>query len=91
MLGVRDEVGEGLGAERQVRLVRVLGIADGDARRGAGGSRLVRSYLVREVLEEFEPEIREFLRRTCALGVLTADSCDARPECGPVLRRSRRG
>jgi hypothetical protein len=42
-----------------------------------GGSRLVRSYLVREVLEELQPEIREFLRRTCALGVLTADSCDA--------------
>jgi DNA-binding SARP family transcriptional activator len=42
-----------------------------------GGSRLVRSYLVREVLEELQPEIREFLRRTSALGVLTADSCDA--------------
>jgi DNA-binding SARP family transcriptional activator len=42
-----------------------------------GGSRLVRSYLVREVLEELQPEIREFLRRTCALGVLTADRCDA--------------
>ena len=42
-----------------------------------GGSRLVRSYLVREVLEELEPDIREFLRRSCALGVLTADSCDA--------------
>jgi len=42
-----------------------------------GGSRLVRSYLVREVLEELQPEIREFLRRTCALGMLTADSCDA--------------
>ena len=42
-----------------------------------GGSRLVRSYLVREVLEELQPEIREFLRRTCALGVLTADGCDA--------------
>ena len=42
-----------------------------------GGSRLVRSYLVREVLEELPPEIREFLRRSCALGVLTAGSCDA--------------
>jgi DNA-binding SARP family transcriptional activator len=42
-----------------------------------GGSRLVRSYLVREVLEELHPQIREFLRRTCALGVLTADRCDA--------------
>jgi DNA-binding SARP family transcriptional activator len=42
-----------------------------------GGSRLVRSYLVREVLEELPPEMREFLRRSCALGVLTADGCDA--------------
>lgn len=42
-----------------------------------GGSRLVRTYLVREVLEELQPQIREFLRCTCALGVLTADSCDA--------------
>lgn len=42
-----------------------------------GGSRLVRSYLVREVLEELPPEMREFLRRSCALGVLTAGSCDA--------------
>ncbi len=43
----------------------------------SGGSRLVRSYLVREVLEELQPKIREFLRRSCALGVLTAGSCDA--------------
>jgi DNA-binding SARP family transcriptional activator len=42
-----------------------------------GGSRLVRSYLVREVLDELQPGIREFLRRTCALGVLTAENCDA--------------
>ena len=42
-----------------------------------GGSRLVRSYLVREVLEELPLEIRDFLRHSCALGVLTADSCDA--------------
>ena len=39
-----------------------------------GGSRLVRSYLVREVLEELQPDVREFLRRTCALGVFTAES-----------------
>ena len=43
----------------------------------SGGSRLVRSYLVREVLDEIEPETRDFLRRTCALGVLTAAGCDA--------------
>ena len=43
----------------------------------SGGSRLVRSYLVREVLEELPPEMREFLRHSSALGVLTAGSCDA--------------
>ena len=42
-----------------------------------GGSRLVRSYLVREVLDELQPEVRDFLRRTCALGVLTAGNCNA--------------
>jgi ATP/maltotriose-dependent transcriptional regulator MalT len=42
-----------------------------------GGSRLVRSYLVREVLDELQPETREFLRRTCALGMLTGANCDA--------------
>jgi DNA-binding SARP family transcriptional activator len=42
-----------------------------------GGSRLVRSYLVREVLDELQPEVRDFLRSTCALGVFTAENCDA--------------
>jgi DNA-binding SARP family transcriptional activator len=41
------------------------------------GSRLVRSYLVREVLGDLPPELREFLRRTSALGVLTGPLCDA--------------
>ncbi len=41
-----------------------------------GGSRLVRSYLVREVLEELPGEQREFLRRTSVLGVLTGQLCD---------------
>ena len=41
------------------------------------GSRLVRSYLVREVLGDLPPELREFLRRTSALGVLTGALCDA--------------
>jgi len=40
------------------------------------GSRLVRSYLVREVLGELPPTLRHFLRRTSALGVLTGDLCD---------------
>lgn len=41
------------------------------------GSRLVRSYLVREVLGDLPAELREFLRRTSALGVLTGSLCDA--------------
>jgi DNA-binding SARP family transcriptional activator len=41
------------------------------------GSRLVRTYLVREVLGELPAELREFLRRTSALGVLTGPLCDA--------------
>ena len=41
------------------------------------GSRLVRSYLVREVLGDLPAELREFLRRTSALGVLTGALCDA--------------
>ena len=41
------------------------------------GSRLVRSYLVREVLGDLPPSLRDFLRRTSALGVLTGALCDA--------------
>lgn len=41
------------------------------------GSRLVRSYLVREVLGELPADRRDFLRRTSALGVLTGELCDA--------------
>jgi ATP/maltotriose-dependent transcriptional regulator MalT len=41
------------------------------------GSRLVRSYLVREVLGDLPAELREFLRRTSSLGVLTGTLCDA--------------
>jgi DNA-binding SARP family transcriptional activator len=41
------------------------------------GSRLVRTYLVREVLGDLPADLREFLRRTSALGVLTGPLCDA--------------
>ncbi|MGZ4603280.1 MAG: BTAD domain-containing putative transcriptional regulator, partial [Kineosporiaceae bacterium] len=41
------------------------------------GSRLVRSYLVREVLGDLPEDLRIFLRRTSALGVLTGELCDA--------------
>ena len=41
-----------------------------------GRSRLLRSYLTRTVLDELEPERREFLLATCTLGNLTGPLCD---------------
>jgi DNA-binding SARP family transcriptional activator len=40
------------------------------------GSRLLRSYLARNVLSELPPDRRDFLTRTCALGTLTGPLCD---------------
>ena len=42
----------------------------------SGRSRLIRSYLARNVLEGLAPDRRAFLLRTCTLGVLTGDICD---------------
>ncbi|HEV2927172.1 MAG TPA: AAA family ATPase, partial [Propionibacteriaceae bacterium] len=42
----------------------------------SGRSRLIRSYLARNVLEGLRAERRRFLLRTCTLGVLTGESCD---------------
>ena len=42
-----------------------------------GRSRLVRSYLVHNVLAELPEARRHFLTRTCALGTLTGPLCDA--------------
>jgi DNA-binding SARP family transcriptional activator len=42
----------------------------------SGRSRLIRSYLARNVLEGLPAERRRFLLRTCTLGVLTGESCD---------------
>jgi ATP/maltotriose-dependent transcriptional regulator MalT/DNA-binding SARP family transcriptional activator len=42
-----------------------------------GRSRLIRSYLARNVLDGLDPERRRFLLLTSTLGVLTADMCDA--------------
>ena len=42
-----------------------------------GRSRLLRSYLTRNVLDELDPERREFLLATCTLGTLTGPLCDA--------------
>ena len=41
-----------------------------------GRSRLLRSYLTRTVLDELEPQRREFLLATCTLGTLTGPLCD---------------
>lgn len=42
-----------------------------------GRSRLIRSYLTRNVLDELDSSRREFLILTSSLGVLTAPLCDA--------------
>ncbi len=42
-----------------------------------GRSRLIRSYLARNVLAELPEERRHFLLRTCTLGTLTGPLCDA--------------
>ena len=42
-----------------------------------GRSRLLRSYLTRTVLDELDPERREFLLATSTLGTLTGPLCDA--------------
>ena len=45
---------------------------------GLGGrSKLVRSYLTRNVLAELPAERRDFLLRTCTLGRLSGEACDA--------------
>jgi len=40
------------------------------------GSRLVREYLARNVIEELPAELREFLVETCVLGTITGSLCD---------------
>jgi DNA-binding SARP family transcriptional activator len=42
----------------------------------SGRSRLIRSYLTRNVLEGLDDERRQFLLRTCTLGELTGGLCD---------------
>ncbi|RYP83270.1 transcriptional regulator [Nocardioides guangzhouensis] len=41
-----------------------------------GRSRLIRTYLTRTVLDELDPERREFLLATCTLGTLSGPLCD---------------
>ncbi len=42
-----------------------------------GRTRLIRSYLARNVVDGLAAERRRFLLQTCTLGVLTGDLCDA--------------
>ena len=51
---------------------RAKAVADLDGR-----SRLIRSYLTHNVVAELAPATRDFLVRTCTLGTLTGDLCDA--------------
>lgn len=44
-------------------------------------SRLVREYLVTEVLERVDPRTRDFLHRTSALGILSGPLCDQLLQC----------
>ncbi|QGN34979.1 BTAD domain-containing putative transcriptional regulator [Microlunatus sp. Gsoil 973] len=43
----------------------------------SGRSRLIRSYLARNVLGGLSPQRRRFLLQTCTLGVMTGELCDA--------------
>ncbi len=42
----------------------------------SGRSRLIRSYLTRNVLDGLDPDRRSFLLQSCTLGVLSATLCD---------------
>jgi DNA-binding SARP family transcriptional activator len=56
----------GKGLEERRRILRAL----------SGGSRLVREYLARNVLDELRPPLRAFLIDTCVLGRLSGPICD---------------
>ena len=43
----------------------------------AGRSKLVRSYLTRNILAELSEDRRQFMLRTCTLGRLSGEACDA--------------
>lgn len=51
-----------------------------------GGSRLVREYLTRNVLDELPKELRDFLVETCVLGRLNAAICNEFLERGDSRR-----
>ena len=54
----------------------------------SGRSRLIRSYLARNVVAALDPVRRDFLLQTCTLGVLTGDICDALLDIGEQRRGS---
>jgi len=56
----------GKGLDERRRVLRALG----------GGSRLVREYLARNVLDELPPLLRAFLIETCVLGRLSGSICN---------------
>ena len=71
----------GWAAGLQLFHLATLGRSAGDRQRAVddlgGRSKLVRSYLARNVLAELPEERRQFLLRTCTLGTLTGSLCDA--------------
>jgi len=73
----------GKGLDERRRVLRALG----------GGSRLVREYLARNVLDELPPLLRDFLIDTCVLGRLSGLICDEflnRDDSGQVLQELER-
>lgn len=65
------------------RVLRALG----------GGSRLVRDYLARNVLDELPAGLRDFLIETCVLGRLSGTICDqflSRPDSAELLQELER-
>lgn len=71
----------GWAAGLQLFHLATLGRSAGDRQRAVddlgGRSKLIRSYLARNVLAELPEERRQFLLRTCTLGTLTGALCDS--------------
>lgn len=70
---------DGWVAGLQLAAVSLQHVSDvgGFVRSFAGSDRLVAEYLMTEVIERQEPEVRDFLLRTSVLHRLEADLCDA--------------
>ena len=71
----------GWAAGLQLFQLATMGLNRADRERAieelTGRTRLIRSYLARNVVEGLGPERRRFLLHTCTLGVLTGELCDA--------------